>query len=65
MTDNHRLPSFPPAMNMEELRDFAERHCKAGRGGYFPEVRSHYIVAPAVGEDYDDKLRVVFVNGYY
>lgn len=58
-------PSFPLAMTMEQLRDYAAAHCTAGRGSYYPEVRSHYLVAPPMGDTHDDELRIVFFNGYY
>lgn len=65
MTEQHRLPTFPPAATVEELRDYLDAHCKAGRGAYFPEVRSHMLAVPPKVESHDDDLRLVFLSGYY
>ena len=65
MTETECKAGFPKASTCEEMRDYFDAHCKAGRGKYYPEVRSHFFVAPPLGETHDDDLKIVIVNGFY
>jgi hypothetical protein len=65
MTETERQVNFPKAATCEQMRDYFDAHCKAGRGHYFPEVRSHFLTAAPEGDTHDDDLKIVIVNGYY
>ena len=65
MPESERTPKFPKASTCEQMRDYFDAHCKAGRGKYYPEVRSHFFAAPPLGETHDDDLKIVIVNGFY
>lgn len=65
MTEPSDPPKFPKAATCRQMRDYFDAHCKAGRGEYYPEVRSHFLTAAPEGDTHDDDLKIVFVNGYY